>query len=238
MNKGVLDRFIRKYNLGGVAEAVTWTVTKKGLSTKCISDDKYVAATVSTSLADLPVGTYHIFETSVFSNLLSVLGDEILISRKEDDVVLSLRDTDGKVKIQYCLADVSVIPMAPSKINEPEYDVVFKIDPKMMATFVKAKGALSDVETLAVIADTKDAALVIGYDSENNSNRASINADIISTSKIKPVFFNANYLQEIFSANKEATAGVLSISSQGLMKVEVSIPDFEVEYFLPNIDKE
>ena len=237
MKKAVLDRFISKYNLGGVAEAVTLTVTKKGTSTKCMSDDKYVAANVSTTLLDLPVGVYHVFETAVLSKLLGVLSDEVKITRKDEDVVITLSD-DNKTKVQFCLADESVIPAAPSKINEPEYDVVFNLTPTVMSTFVKAKSALPDVATFAVIADTKNAELVIGYDSDNNSNRVTVNAEVLSTAKIKPLFYSANYLSAIFSANKEATSGKLSASVAGLVKLEFAVEGFQIEYFLPNIDKE
>jgi hypothetical protein len=49
---------------------------------------------------------------------------------------------------------------------------------------------------------------------------------------VKPISFSAKYLKEILTANKEATAVVLKVSTQGISHVEFKIDDFTAKYYL------
>ena len=238
MKKSLVERFISKYNIGGAAEAVTWIGTKKGLITKSGTDDKFAFAFIGCSEIVIPEGTYHIYDTSGLKKLLSVLGEDIKIDYLEDERPTFKMTDELKTKTTFTLASEDVIPSAPTKVNEPEFEAEVKMNSKSIDTFIKAKKALTDVTTFAVIAD-KNVDFVIGYDADNTiANTVSVPCEVVKSKKISPVFFSATYLSNILEANKEATSATISIAAKGLLKVTFEIEFFQVTYYLQKINKE
>jgi hypothetical protein len=79
--------------------------------------------------------------------------------------------------------------------------------------------------------EKKELKVVLGY-SNINSNRVVFVVDKAYAGDVKPISFSAKYLKEILTANKEATAVVLKVSTQGISHVEFKIDDFTAKYFL------
>jgi len=214
MEKLKLEKFISKYNLGGSCESVLWKSDGTDITVKCISDDKNVLGIITVKDAKLDEGDYGIFDTKQLSSMLSVLGDGITITtKKKNDKVSAIHLTDSNAKVDYVLADTAVIPAAPELKQLPSFDVEIKLDQKVMNTFLKAKGALSDVETFTVISDGSTAQIILGY-SDMNTNRITIDVETTKNAKLSPTNFSARYLKEIIAANKEAASGVLKVSSK------------------------
>lgn len=235
MEKTKLEKFIAKYNLGGSCESVLWKSDGNDITVKCISDDKNVLGIVVVKDAKLDEGDYGIFDTKQLSSMLSVLGENIdITTKKTDGKVTALHMTDNNAKIDYVLADPVVIPAAPDLKQLPNFDVEIKLDQKVMTTFLKAKGALSDVETFTIISDGTSAQIVLGY-SNNNTNRITIDVETNKNTAITPINFSARYLREIIASNKEATSGVLKISSKGLAYVKFGVSEYNTDYYLVQI---
>jgi len=144
-----------------------------------------------------------------------------------------LNITDGETKATFVLADASVIPAVPDLKKLPPMEFTISLDEKFVNTFIKAKGALSDVDSFAVMStgEDKTATVVIGY-STLNTNRISINAHTDQVAKLDAITFSANYLKEILVANKEAKNGKLEVSSKGLSRASFEVDGITSTYYL------
>lgn len=237
MMKNVLDRFIAKYNLNGTADKVTWKSDKSGLSTRFISDDRNVVGEVSTTEISMDPGEYYVYETSQLRGLLGVLSDDITVKVQTDGTkTTGLTFSDKSIKTTFVLAkDVSTIPKAPTFKNLPKFEFTVKMDRTFMDRFVKAKGALSDIDTFAVVADGKTTSIVLGH-SNMNTNRIALECEVDTQFKMDAIHhFHARCLRDVLVANKEADEGTLEVASDGLVRIKFSLTDFDVAYYLPEV---
>jgi hypothetical protein len=241
MKKQTINTFIDKYSLNGTIESVKWVVdsANKQIKTASISDDKNVLSFVvikdSAGLNDAEIG---INDTAKLKKLLSVLNDEVNISfNTREDKIVSLSLTGESTDVQYVTADLSVIPKVPELKKLPPFNLEIPLTKEFVGTFVKAKNALSDVDTLTFTKDKKDKLkLVIGFSSVN-SNRISI--DFKPTegkdTLAKTIHFSAKYLKEILTSNSDCENAVLKISDAGIAHVEFNNDTFNSSYYLVEI---
>ena len=241
MKKQTINTFIDKYSLNGTIESVKWVVdsANKQIKTASISDDKNVLSFVvikdNAGLNDAEIG---INDTAKLKKLLSVLNDEVNISfNTRDDKIVSLSLTSETTDVQYVTADLSVIPNVPALKKLPPFNLEIPLTKEFVSTFVKAKSALSDVDTLTFVKDKKDKIkLVIGF-SNVNSNRISMDfkptegKDTLS----KTIHFSAKYLKEILTSNSDCENAVLKISDAGIAHVEFNNDTFNSSYYLVEI---
>jgi hypothetical protein len=238
MKKSILERFISKYNLAASAESVTWTANKSGLSTKFISEDKHVIGDVKCSGIDMDAGEYSIYETGILRSLLSVAGDEIDMSvQKTNGKATALIFKDSSSKVSFVLADPTNIPKVPDIKALPNFGNVIVLDSTFMERFVRAKGALTDIETFTILSDGTNIEVILGY-SDMNTNRVNIKTTVQTAEKIDPLDFHARYMKEILVANKEAKSGKLEIAKEGLARITFELDEFTVTYYLPQIQRE
>ena len=219
MKKQVLTTFIDKYSLNGTIESVKWIVdnNNKQIKTASISDDKNVISYV------------------VIKDDAGLTDSEIGINDTNKIVSLSL-SSEG-TDVQYVTADLTVIPKVPDLKKLPPFNLEIPLTKEFVTTFVKAKTALSDVDTMTFIKDKKDKIkLTIGYSSVN-SNR--INIDIKPTEGKdtlgKTIHFSAKYLKEILISNSDCENAVLKISDAGIAHVEFNNDLFNSSYYLIDI---
>lgn len=237
MEKSKLEKFITKYNLGGACESVIFKSDGDTLSVRSISDDKNVLGEVSVEGMKFPEGEFGVYETKKLRAILSVLDDSLTIKPNiNNSKTTGLNITDGNTKATFVLADASVIPAVPELKKLPPMDFTISLDEKFVNTFIKAKGALSEVETFAVMSDGEEqtATVVIGH-STLNTNRISITAKTNKVAKVDAINFSANYLREILNANKDITNGTFQISSKGISVVKFDANGFTSTYYLVQI---
>ncbi len=168
MKKQVLNTFIDKYSLNGTIESVKWVVDNKNkqIKTSSISDDKNVVSYVSikddAGLSEAEIG---INDTAKLKKLLGVLTDDVNITfNKRDEKIVSLSLNSESTDVQYVTADLSVIPKVPDLKKLPPFNLEIPLTKEFVTTFVKAKSALSDVDTMTFTKDKKDKIkLTIGY---------------------------------------------------------------------------
>ncbi len=241
MKKQVLNTFIDKYSLNGTIESVKWVVDNKNkqIKTSSISDDKnalsYVVIKDDAGLTDSEFG---INDTTKLKKLLNVLSEEVSIEfNKRDDKIVSLSLNSEGTDVQYVTADLSVIPKVPDLKKLPPFNLEIPLTKEFVTTFVKAKSALSDVDTMTFNKDKKDKVkLTIGY-SNVNSNR--INIELKPTdgkdTLSKTIHFSAKYLKEILISNSDCENAVLKISDHGILHVEFNNDLFNSNYYLIEI---
>jgi hypothetical protein len=241
MKKQVLNTFIDKYSLNGSIESVKWVVDNKNkqIKTSSISDDKnalsYVTIKDDAGLVDSEFG---INDTTKLKKLLNVLTEEVGIAfNKREEKIVSLSLNSEGTDVQYVTADLSVIPKVPDLKKLPPFNLEIPLTKEFVTTFVKAKSALSDVDTMTFSKDKKDKIkLTIGY-SNVNSNR--INIDVKPSegkdSLGKTIHFSAKYLKEILTSNSDCENAVLKISDAGIAHVEFNNELFSSSYYLIDI---
>ena len=230
MKKSSFEGFIARYNLGGEVESVKINSTDEGMDVSFISDDKTLLGSVSSEEKEFPNGEYGVYTTSQLKGLLGVLGTSVDVKEGEAALVFS----DGKTSVNYMLADLSVIPVVPELKQLPPFTSTITMDGDFIATFTKAKGAMSDSDTFTFTCKENKGEVILGY-SKINSNRISINVDCTCEGDVEPISFSATYLKEILVANKEATDATLKISSQGLSHIHFEIDNYESNYYLVEI---
>lgn len=232
MNKAKLTRFIQKYSLGGLVESVAWKAGDNKLVTRFISDDKTVLGEIQLDNFAFTSPDLGVYTTSALSKLLSVVGEDIELEAQEiEGKAVNIFVKSENTKVQFQLADLAVIPNVPDLKKLPEFDIDINFDGAFIDKFIKAKNALSEVDTFTILTEKKELKIVLGY-SNINSNRVVFVVDKNYSGDVKPISFSAKYLKEILTANKEATSVVLKVSTQGISHVEFKIDDFNARYFL------
>lgn len=235
MNKNNLLRFIQKYSLGGVIESVAWNAEGNKLSVRFISDDKTMLGEVDFDGFTSTPFNIGIYTTSLLKNLVGILDSDI--SLKVDSVgdkATVLKLSSDETETSYQLADLGVIPSVPDLKQMPEFGIGIEMASNMIDKFIKAKGALSDIDTFTVFSEGGDLKMAIGY-SSISTNRVTFTAIKGYAGDVKPISFSAKYLKEILTANKEATSAKLNVSTDGLAHVEFKIDEFTCKYYLVEI---
>jgi hypothetical protein len=232
MQKSKLDKFISKYNLGGNVNSVKWKTNGNSLSTAFVTPDKSLLGNVKVDRFQFEDAEIGVYQTDQLKSLINVLGDDVSLDlTKFGDKAVSLKVKNGPVSVDYVLSDLSVIQDPPQMKRLPEFGTKIKLDSNFISTFIKGKGALSDIDTFAVVKNGDGCEIVIGY-SSTNTNRVNIPVESISCDIDTPITFNANLFKEVLVANRECTSAVLEVSTEGLAKVNFKIDDFDSTYYI------
>jgi hypothetical protein len=235
MNKQNLLKFIQKYSLGGLIESVTWNAEGKALSVRFISDDKTLLGEVGFNAFTSNPFNIGIYTTSLLKNMIGVLDNDIQLKvEKSGDKAVSLKLASDETETSYQLADLGVIPPVPDLKALPDFGINIDMTSNMIDKFIKAKGALSDIDTFTVFTESGDLKMAIGY-SSISTNRVTFTCEKGFSGDVKPISFSAKYLKEILTANKEATSAKLKVSTDGLSHIQFQIDDFVCEYYLVEI---
>jgi hypothetical protein len=235
MNKNNLLKFIQKYSLGGLIESVAWNAEGTKLSVRFISDDKTLLGEVEYNAYTSTPMSVGIYTTSLLKNMIGVLDNDLTLKvDKAGDKSVSLKLSSDETETSYQLADLGVIPPVPDLKAMPDFGISIDMASNMIDKFIKAKGALSDVDTFTIFTEAGDLKMAIGY-SSISTNRVTFTAQKDYAETVKPISFSAKYLKEILTANKEATNAKLKVSTDGLSNVEFQIDDFVCKYYLVEI---
>jgi hypothetical protein len=242
IKKTQLLTFISKYSLGNNVEAVK-IVTKTGdksLNVGCISDEKSFLGKIQMlnfdATEDLEVGIHN---TSKLKSVLAVLSEDIEITPvKSDDRVVGLSIVDDATEVYFASADLDVIPSVPNLKTLPPFSVEITLDKDFVTKFIKAKNALSDVNSFTVLPGKDNKVeLVIGHSQGTNSNKIKLAVKCAAgkDTVTRPINFSAKYFKEILAANSEVDATTLFIAEKGLAYAKFEKGDFKAEYYMPEV---
>ena len=241
MKKQLINSFIDKYSLNGSFESVKWSVSKddKQIKTSVISDDKNVLAFVTLKdNAGLDTNEFGVNDTQKLKKMMGVLGEEITITpNSTGDKITSLTLTSDSTEVQYVTSDLSVIPAVPALKKLPPFNLEIPLTKEFVATFIKAKGALSEVDAFTLSKDKKGKIkMTLGY-STTNTNRINLDIKPVEGKDTlgKTMHYSANYLKEILTSNSECDNAVLKISDSGISYVEFENESFVSSYYLLEI---
>ena len=232
MQKSKLDKFIQKYNLGGNVNSVKRKSNGDTLSTSFVTPDKSLLGNVKVDKFPFEDAELGVYQTDQLKSLIGVLGDDVSLDvSRAGDKAYSLKVKNGPVSVDYVLSDLSVIADPPALKRLPEFGTKIKLDNNFINTFIKGKGALSDVDTFTILNGKNGCEVVIGY-SSTNTNRVNIPVETTTNDLTEPVTFNANLFKEVLVANRECTSAVLEVSTEGLAKVNFKVDDYDSTYYV------
>ena len=232
MQKSKLDRFIQKYNLRGNVNSVKWKSNGDTLTTSFVTPDKSLLGNVKVEKFPFEDAELGVYQTDQLKSLIGVLGDDVSLDLSRfGDKAVSLKVKNGPVSVDYVLSDLSVIADPPALKRLPEFGTQIKLDNNFINTFIKGKGALSDVDTFTIIKTNNGCEVVIGY-SSTNTNRVNIPVESTSCDIDTPITFNANLFKEVLVANKECSSAVLEVSNEGLARVNFKVDDYDSTYYI------
>jgi hypothetical protein len=247
MTKTKLETFMKKYFLGGLHDEIRWTSKDGVLTVSEMTSDKKLMTYVEMSKFDAFKDVeFVIKDTSKLKAMISPLSENITIElvSGDDDVnrIVQMYIADETLKSEYQTGDSEHLPPKPKVNNIPSYDVEVKLTEEFVGRFMKSKAALSDVNLFTLIMSKKKNKLemVLGYSSNNNTDRIVLGLDTVEGKDTlkAPINFSANVLKEILAANSEVKDAVLKVSEQGLAYLEFINDDFKARYYMIKIPVE
>lgn len=240
MKKETLLTFIRRYTLGGEINKVKWkyTAADKTLHTRAAADNRsFVADVVMHDFTDFGTEdvTVCIGDTEKVKGMLSPFNDDVnLTINRSGDRILGFTLSDADCESYCTCADpTSIDPVAKNLQDVPDYHVVVPLTEEFLEKFLKARGALKDVDAVSVGMNKKGAfEVVIGYTTAN-SNRIRI-APVTDPAKNKlgtALSFPVKNIAEVFKANDDIPNGTLSINDAGIARLYFKSDNFACTYY-------
>ena len=239
--------FIKRYHLGGKIESVVWKVENETLSIKFVAVDRSMLGMLQLKDFDgisdeVSLG---VLTTSQLVKMLDFVGDDINISLDKVDqgdeikvTSMKLKLLDSEKRVNFMLADLAVIPKPKNIKTMPTFGVSLNISKENIEDFNKGKAALPDTKSFTMVKNSKinKYELVIGYSSQA-TNTAYLPVEYTVTEDIdRPISFSADFFKEILTANKTANSITANISNDGLCHVNVKDGDFDIDYYLAEIE--
>ena len=224
MKKPYLQDVIEKYYLGGLVERVKIQITDKTLTTKFISAQKNLVGVLEAPGITLPDCEFGVYDTSQLLKLIGITDHFLTLDVEVNRGIASkLLIADNEYNLEYALADTMLTPSVPS-IDEPIYQMVADVTVEFIAKFLKAKKALgTDVFIIEQGKDHEDKNAMKftlgGVDKHTNKVNFTL-PTTLSTVPGAQMKFPIEEFGEILAANKEIATGVLSVSEDGLLKID------------------
>ena len=224
MKKPYLQDVIGKYYLGGLVERVKIQVVDKTLTTKFISTQKNLVGILEAPEITLPDCEFGVYDTSQLLKLIGITDHFLTLDVEANKGIANkLLIADNEYNLEYALADTMLTPSVPS-IDEPTYQMVADINTEFIARFLKAKKALdTDVFILEQAYDTEEKPAIKFTLGGNDKYTNKINFTLQTSLSAVPgaqIKFPIAEFGEILAANKEIATGTLSVSEDGLLKIE------------------
>ena len=224
MKKPYLQDVIEKYYLGGLVERVKIQITDKTLTTKFISAQKNLVGVLEAPGITLPDCEFGVYDTSQLLKLIGITDHFLTLDVEVNrGIANKLLIADNEYNLEYALADTMLTPSVPS-IDEPTYHMVADVDTEFIAKFLKAKKALgTDVFIVEQGIDHEEKQAMKftlgGVDKHTNKVNFTLPTTLSSVPGVQ-LKFPIEEFGEILAANKEIATGVLSVSEDGLLKIE------------------
>lgn len=247
MNKSLLQEFIKKYSLNGVIDKCCWISKskEKTLGVVSLNDSKNLLVVVNMlnweGFGDAELG---IGDTKRVKTLLGgIIKDDITLTLNysEDKAnIINMDIIDDKSMVTVTTCHTTAVPKSSGLKKVPEFNAEIIFDEEFKERFLKAKGALSEIDSFTILMNKKDKLeMIIGY-SNNNTDRFTLELktndgkDTVSA----PITFNANYLKEILNANPETETSTLYVSDDGLASISFKTDNFDCNYYLMPLESE
>lgn len=236
ISKLELQAIINKYYLGGIVESVKWVMKDKNLNIRFMSPSKDMLGELKFKEINLHDVELAIFNTSQLNKLISITKGTLLLEVNTlNNISTHLAISDSQFDLVYALADVRLISKV-AKVEEPKsYAVELDLEVEHISALIKAKNALPDIDHMIISNNINlngDTILdfIFGNPGDYTNKITYSIPSVINTPLCLP--FNCDVFKEILNANANPEMGRISISSEGLMKLEFKIGNLETVYYM------
>lgn len=232
-----LVSIISKYHLSGMIKAVRWNIKDGTLGIGFNSPSMEMIGNLEYKGFPLEDSTIAISDTAQLSKLVGITNGYLNLELvKQNKLPIQLVIADNQYTLNYALADLMLFGEAGQLEQEPEYNVIAELDNESITAIVKAKQALVDTNTVVLKSSPND-------DGEDRlemcfagniafSNKVSFYLGDVDM-KIQDLdeHYDSNMIKEIMYANKDMPQGRMSVSSEGLMKLEFEDDKIKSTYY-------
>lgn len=232
-----LVSIISKYHLGGMVKAVRWNIKNNHLGIGFNSPSMEMIGNLEYKDFPLEDATIAISDTTQLSKLVGITNGYLNLEFvKQNKLPIQLIIADNQYTLNYALADLMLFAEAGQLEQEPKYDVIAELDNESISAIVKAKQALVDTNTVVLRSspndDDEDRLEMCFAGNIAFSNKVSF---YLNEVEMKNRDLNENYdsnmIKEIMYANKDMPQGRMSVSAEGLMKLEFEDEKIKSTYY-------
>ena len=239
INKGELQAIISKYNLGGMIDAVKWSIQDKQLTIKFNAPTRDMIGEVTHTSFDLEDSEIAIYNTSQLDKLLAITSGDINLQLEKTGRIFSkLVIEDVSYKLNYSLSDLLLI-QEPGKVNDPnDYIIESVLESDAVSAIIKAKNALQSDNVAFTISKNFDGEQVLTMVFGDNSNHTHKVEYIVPDTVVTGDHFNFNIpfnsemIRVIFANNKDANKAHMSLNVQGLLKLVFEGDNWKSTYYI------
>ena len=226
INKGELQSVISKYNLGGIIDAVKWSIQDKLLNIKFNAPSRDMIGQVTYNNFELENSEIAIYNTTQLDKLLSITSGVLNLQLEKSGKIFSkLVIEDVSYKLNYSLADLLLI-QEPGKVTDPnDYIIESVLESDAVSAIIKAKNALQSDNVAFTISKNFDGDQVLTMIFGDNSNHTNKIEYIVPNTVVTGeqynfnIPFNSEMIRVIFANNKDADKAIMSLNIQGLLKL-------------------
>lgn len=222
-----------------MVESVKWATQNKQLNIKFNAPTKDMIGEVTHTNFDLADSEIAVYDTPQLDKLLSITsGDLDLQLEKIGKVFTRLVIGDVNYTLSYTLSDLMLI-QEPGVVKDPDnYTVECTLESDAISSIIKAKNALQSDLVLFVVGRNFDGDQVLTLmfgDASSHTNKIEY---IIPGTKIEDdvldfkVPFNSEMLKTVLSSNKDANSAIMSLNTQGLLKLVFSGENWTSTYYM------
>jgi hypothetical protein len=239
VNKTELQTIISKYNLGGIIDAVKWSIKNKQLIIKFNAPTRDMIGEVVHTKFDLEDSEFAIYNTSQLDKLLTITSGNLNLQlEKTHKIFNKLIIEDINYKLNYSLADLLLI-QEPGKVNDPnDYIIESTLESDAISAVIKAKNALQSDNVNFTITTNFDGDQVLTMVFGDNSNHTHKIDYIVPNTIVNGNHFNFNIpfnsemIRVIFANNKDANKAHMSLNVQGLLKFVFEGDNWKSIYYI------
>lgn len=233
-----LVSIISKYYLNGMIKPVRWNIKDGNLGIGFNSPSLEMIGNIEYKGFPLEDSTIAISDTAQLNKLVGITNGYLNLEYvKQNKLPVQLIIADNQYTLNYALADLMIYPEAMELKEEEEYEVVAELDNESISAIVKAKQALVDTNTVVLTSspddDGQDRLELCFAGNIAFSNKVSF---YLSEVEMKLTELNEHYdsnmIKEIMYANKDMPQGRMSISTEGLMKLEFEDDKIKSNYYI------
>jgi hypothetical protein len=239
INKGELQSTISKYNLGGMIDAVKWTVQDKHLIIKFNAPTKDMIGEITHTSFDIEDCEIAIYNTSQLDKLLAITsGDVNLQLEKIGKIFGRLVIEDTNYKLNYSLSDLLLIQKPGTVMDPDNYIVESVLESDAISAVIRAKNALQSDNVNFTITTNFDGEQVLTMIFGDNSTHTHKVEYIVPNTVITGnqynfnTPFNSEMIRVIFANNKDANKAYMSLNINGLLRLVFEGDKWKSTYYI------
>ena len=239
INKGELQTIISKYNLGGMIDAVKWTVKDKQLIIKYNAPTKDMIGEIVHTKFDLEDSEFAVYNTSQLDKLLAITSGDINLQLERTGKIFGrLVIEDVNYKLNYSLSDLLLI-QEPGKVNDTnDYIIKSTLESDAISAVIRAKNALQSDNVNFTITTNFDGEQVLTMIFGDNSTHTHKVEYIVPNTVITGnqynfnTPFNSEMIRVIFANNKDANKAYMSLNINGLLRLVFEGDNWKSTYYI------